>query len=304
MASTRAALIYQHATKDRDQSIAKALGGLVREACNVSPDPAIRLPGESTGRAPCGTCVAAVSARGLWPMRGPACAQLALDRRAVARHGVVLQIMTPATSTPPATWAHVASVVCAQEHGRRVARVGRGHHLRVSLSPLSAIADMVAPVVIITLAAFLSNGLLTTATTIGGWVLPLDRERMGILRGPRGEMLDKDSVPPADRERLTQIRNDTLLIVRRIRHLRTAVLIIWIAIGLLVLSVAAIAAAATAHSEPFAFTALALVLAGVAAVFAGMATAIVPLARPGEAVINRPRSGASWEPGSEAPREP
>lgn len=174
----------------------------------------------------------------------------------------------------------------------------------MSLSPLSAIADMVAPVVIITLAAFLSNGLLATATTLGGRVLPMDRERMGILRGPRGEMLDEDSVPPVDRERLTQIRNDTLLIVRRIRHLRTAVPIIWIAIGLLVLSVAAIAAAATAHSEPFAFTALALVLAGVAAVFAGMATAIVPLARPGESLMNRPRPWASSEPGSEAPWEP
>ena len=29
--SVRAAMIYQHATKDRDQAIAKALGGLARE---------------------------------------------------------------------------------------------------------------------------------------------------------------------------------------------------------------------------------------------------------------------------------
>jgi integrase len=29
--STRAAMIYQHATKDRDLAIAKALGGLVQE---------------------------------------------------------------------------------------------------------------------------------------------------------------------------------------------------------------------------------------------------------------------------------
>jgi hypothetical protein len=29
--STRAALIYQHATRDRDQVIADALGGLVRQ---------------------------------------------------------------------------------------------------------------------------------------------------------------------------------------------------------------------------------------------------------------------------------
>jgi hypothetical protein len=30
--STRAAMIYQHATRDRDQVIAKALGGLARKA--------------------------------------------------------------------------------------------------------------------------------------------------------------------------------------------------------------------------------------------------------------------------------
>jgi polyferredoxin len=80
-------------------------------------------------------------------------------------------------------------------------------------------------------------------------------------------MLDEGSAPPADRERLTQIRNDTLQITRRIQRLRTAVLMIWIAIGLLVLGVAAIAAAVTARSEALGFTALALVLAGVAVLF-------------------------------------
>jgi integrase len=35
--STRAALIYQHATRDRDQAIAKALGSLVREVRNAGP---------------------------------------------------------------------------------------------------------------------------------------------------------------------------------------------------------------------------------------------------------------------------
>jgi hypothetical protein len=156
---------------------------------------------------------------------------------------------------------------------------------------VSAIADMVAPVVIITLAAFLSNGLLTASITLAGWVLALDRERHGILRGPHGEMLDGGSVPPADRERLTQITNDTLQITRRIQHLRTAVLMIWMAIGLLVLGVAAIAAAVTARSEALGFTALALVLAGVAVVFISMAMSVVRGARPGEALIGKTRHG-------------
>ena len=36
--STRAAMIYQHATKDRDQVIAKALGGLARQARANTPN--------------------------------------------------------------------------------------------------------------------------------------------------------------------------------------------------------------------------------------------------------------------------
>ena len=36
--STRAALIYQHATRDRDQAIAKALGSLVREVRSTRPE--------------------------------------------------------------------------------------------------------------------------------------------------------------------------------------------------------------------------------------------------------------------------
>jgi hypothetical protein len=38
--STRAALIYQHATRDRDKAIALALGDLVREVRTVQPDQA------------------------------------------------------------------------------------------------------------------------------------------------------------------------------------------------------------------------------------------------------------------------
>jgi hypothetical protein len=144
---------------------------------------------------------------------------------------------------------------------------------------------MVAPVVLITVAAFVGNGLITAANTFAGMVLELERERMGILRGPHGERLDEGSVPPLDRERLTQIEDHTRRLVGRIAGARRAVLIIWVAIGLFVLSVAAIAIAATARSEAFAFTALALVLAGVTVMFAAVASVIGPTARPSEAVI-------------------
>jgi Protein of unknown function (DUF2721) len=171
----------------------------------------------------------------------------------------------------------------------RVARFSPGHHQRVSLSPVSAISDMVAPVVLITLATIFANGLMTSGNIIADRISSLNQERLGILRGPHGEILDEDSVPPVDRERLTQIRDQIPLLIGRTQRIRSAILINWIAGGLLVLSVAAIAVAVTARSEAFAFTALALVMAGVAGVFAAIATVIVPLARSADPAIGEAR---------------
>jgi hypothetical protein len=75
----------------------------------------------------------------------------------------------------------------------------------VSQSPVSAIADMVTPVVLITLATLFANGLMTVGSAFADDVLALDRERMCILGGPHGEVLDEDSLPPIDRQRLRQI---------------------------------------------------------------------------------------------------
>jgi hypothetical protein len=166
--------------------------------------------------------------------------------------------------------------------------VSSGHYQRVSLSPVSAIADMVAPVVLITLSTIFANGLLTTNAAYADRIFTLHREGRGILRGPGGEVLDEDGVPPMDRERLMEIREVTPLLIRRFRRLRSAIMMMWIAIGLLVLSVVAIAAAVTANSEPIAFTALALILAGVAVFFAGVATVISPT-RSIEALIDETR---------------
>lgn len=152
-----------------------------------------------------------------------------------------------------------------------------------------AIADMVTPVVLITMAVIFANGLMTVVTAAGDRIYALNRERMGILGGPHGEVLDEDSVPPIDRERLTQIRNEMPLIMRRIGRIRNAILIIWISIGILVLSVAAIAVAVTAHSEAVAFTALALIMAGVAGMFTGIATMLAPVARSANALIEETR---------------
>src|SRR5215469_2231900 len=150
----------------------------------------------------------------------------------------------------------------------------------MSLSPVSAISDMVAPVVLFTLTTIFANWLLAALAALGDRLLALDQQRLGILAGPHGEVLDEDSLPPIDRERLRHINYLMPVGFRRARYLRRAIVIMWCAIGLLVLSVAAIAVAVTANSEAFAFVALALVLAGVAGVFAGIAMVIITLARP------------------------
>ena len=63
--STRAALIYQHATRDRDQAIAKALGDLVEQVRTSSARP------ETVHRD---------VFRSLWPVCGPKSALHAAER--------------------------------------------------------------------------------------------------------------------------------------------------------------------------------------------------------------------------------
>src|SRR5262252_9272490 len=103
---------------------------------------------------------------------------------------------------------------------RSCGRFSPGHHQPVSLSPVSAIGDMVAPVVLITLTTIFANGLLSVLTALGDRLLALDEERLGILGGPRGEVLDEDSLLPIDRERLRHINYLMPLGFRRASNLR------------------------------------------------------------------------------------
>jgi hypothetical protein len=60
----------------------------------------------------------------------------------------------------------------------------------MSLSPISAISAMVAPVVLITVGGILTNGLQATYTAVAERMFGLNRERLGILGGPQGEVTD------------------------------------------------------------------------------------------------------------------
>jgi Protein of unknown function (DUF2721) len=156
---------------------------------------------------------------------------------------------------------------------------------QVSLSPISAISAMVAPVVLITIDGILTSGLLTAYTKVADRLFGLNQERLGIVSAPDGRLLHEDKVPASDRERLDQIRDQLPLIVRRIRRIRNAAVLFSCSVGLLVLSVIAIGVAVTAGSQAFAFAALSLVLAGTIAEFAGVATLAAMAARSADAAL-------------------
>jgi hypothetical protein len=89
---------------------------------------------------------------------------------------------------------------------------------QVSLSPVSAISAMVAPVVLITVNGVLTSGLLTAYTKVADRMFGLNQERLGIVSALDGGLLHEDKVPTSDRERLDQIRAQMPLIVRHPAH--------------------------------------------------------------------------------------
>ncbi len=98
----------------------------------------------------------------------------------------------------------------------------------------------------------------------------MDGERLDILTGATGTLRSAAEVPPASRERLTQIDTQLPMLLRRHRLLHNAVLAIYAGVAVLVLSVIAIAVAVTGSSAAAGTTALALVLAGTMMLLGGL----------------------------------
>ena len=135
---------------------------------------------------------------------------------------------------------------------------------------VTAIQAMVAPVVLITTAAILSAALLTMYSSVNDRMRAMDRERLDILTGAAGTLLSAPEVPPAGRERLTQIDTQLPMLLRRHRLVHNAVLVIYTGVAVLVLSVIAIGVAVTGRSGAAGTAALALVLAGTVMLLGGL----------------------------------
>jgi Protein of unknown function (DUF2721) len=137
----------------------------------------------------------------------------------------------------------------------------------VSLPSVAAVADMVAPVVLITTGVLMANGILATYTSVNDHIQTLRDSRLGTS---------------AD-EKLREIDRQLSAESRRARLLLGAVLTIFGGIALLVLSVVGIGMAEVHRSETVGAAALGLVIAGLVTELGGLmvvAAAYAPRRRP------------------------
>jgi Protein of unknown function (DUF2721) len=152
------------------------------------------------------------------------------------------------------------------------------------MTAVSAISDMVAPVVLLTVGGMLTNGLLSSYGGVSERLREMTRERIEIRTGPDGKMLDLAMVSAVGRERLTEIDHQVPLILRRLQRVRIALLLIYIAIAVFGLSIITIAVAVSAESEAFGQAALATVLTGTVVLLVGIVMAAISLVSSADAI--------------------
>jgi hypothetical protein len=155
----------------------------------------------------------------------------------------------------------------------------------VNLTAIDAISAMVAPVVLLTVGGLISNGLLSVFAGLNQRLREMTRERIELLTGPAGEMLEVASVRGMSLERLNEVNHQIPLLLRRHRLTQAAVLVIYAAIAVHGLSIIFIAIAVAENNELIARVALALVLAGTVVLIVGIGIAGVSLAKSADAVV-------------------
>lgn len=170
------------------------------------------------------------------------------------------------------------------EPGKRLARPECGQHQPVTLTAVNAISDMVAPVVLLTVGAMMSNGLITIYSDIDNRMRDMTRERLEIRRGPAGQVLNTDSVPAIDQERLSEIGVQPPMLARRHELTRLSVLTIYGALVVLGVSIVVIGLAIVLGDEIAGQIALGLVLAGTIVELLGMGAAAMSLAKSADAI--------------------
>jgi hypothetical protein len=151
---------------------------------------------------------------------------------------------------------------------------------------IAAITDLVAPVVLVLSAGIIVNALLGAYTEVAARLFAINQERLSILTGPDGEIVDLDTLPGASQERMAQIEYEIPLIVRRVRRLRLGALLAAFAICLFVAGIGCVAVTITAPHAGFGWPSLGLILAGVFALLLSVLTTAGLLVRSADALLN------------------
>jgi hypothetical protein len=154
----------------------------------------------------------------------------------------------------------------------------------VDLTAIRAIEAMVAPVVLITTGGIITNALLVMYGVTNDRMREMTKERLDILCGERGELLDAAAIGTIGQERLEEIDAQLPMLFTHHRLLRRSVLMLYSCIVLLALSVIGIALAVVTHSEAVGSVALGLVLAGTVALLIGLAPVLKTLAISADAI--------------------
>ena len=135
----------------------------------------------------------------------------------------------------------------------------------------SAIATIIAPVVMITACAVLISGMLAQYAQINDRLRSFAHERLGLLRGDDGELLRVGDLHDAyTRERLAELDAQIPRLLRRYQMVHNAVLTMYCSVLLFVVTMFAIGAAYKLQSSTWATAALLVFLAGMATMLVGI----------------------------------
>lgn len=128
-----------------------------------------------------------------------------------------------------------------------------------------AIATIIAPVVMITACAVLISGMLAQYAQINDRLRSFARERLGLLRTDDGGLARVADLSGAyAQERLAELDAQIPRLLRRYRMVHNAVLTMYVAVLLFVVTMFAIGVAYSEHSSGWATAALLIFLAGMA----------------------------------------
>lgn len=135
----------------------------------------------------------------------------------------------------------------------------------------SAIATIIAPVVMITACAILISGMLAQYAQINDRLRSFSKERLGLLRTEDGGLARVAELRGAyAKERLGELDAQIPRLLRRYRMVHNAVLTMYCAVLLFVVTMFAIAAAYGLQSSGWATAALLLFLAGMVTMLVGI----------------------------------